>query len=65
MTMKIEKALANPDAGVRREAVYELGCMGGEEALTLLEKALVDPDDTVRRGAASALESVGGEEVQW
>lgn len=56
----IEKALADPDANVRREAVFALDRLGGDKSLALLGKALDDKDKQVRRVAAGATGRIGG-----
>jgi RNA polymerase sigma-70 factor (ECF subfamily) len=57
----IEKALANPDSLVRRNASFMLQCVRDEKTLPLIEKALADKDAKVRANAFAALGRAGGE----
>ena len=55
------RALADLDAGVRREAAWALGLRGAgsKDAVAALRKALDDPDYVVRTAAAAALRRAG------
>ncbi len=51
----LEKALRDPDSGVRRKVVFALGEMAAKKAVVPLLDVLHDPDIKVRMMAASAL----------
>lgn len=51
----LERALADPSAAVRREAVRATDALLGNEACAALARALDDPDRGVRTAAAEAL----------
>src|SRR5439155_22935303 len=58
----LQKALADPDAAVRQNAVWALGRVAakkGDDAVGSLCQALTDPDPLVRRDAALALGEFG------
>jgi len=55
----IEKAGSDPDAGVRRAAIYALGEMKDADAVELCTRRMKDPDETVRAAAATALARIG------
>ena len=49
----------DPDPGVRLEAAFRLGKLGGAAARPALTAALTDPDENVRRAAVAALKERG------
>ncbi len=51
--------LADADAKVREKAVWELGWLGGKDALVDLLKAAEDPDPVVRMAAVLSMSRVG------
>jgi len=53
-------ALGDPDAGVREEAVYALGKIGGPTAISLLRFALADQEAAVREAAVQILAELTG-----
>ncbi|MBV8758980.1 MAG: HEAT repeat domain-containing protein [Deltaproteobacteria bacterium] len=55
----IEKAATDPDAHVRRAAIYWLGALKDPDAVEVCTRHLKDPDETVRAAAASALAKIG------
>ncbi|MCI0342621.1 MAG: HEAT repeat domain-containing protein [Planctomycetales bacterium] len=58
-----ERRLADPDAGVRLDAILELAALPGREAGPALLKALADPDPFLRNVAAKALGKVESAEA--
>lgn len=57
--LKLETALLDPEAEVRRETVMTLAFLEGEVAMPLLEPLLEDPNHSVRSSTVSALGFIG------
>jgi HEAT repeat protein len=53
-----ERAVSDPDTGVRTQAIYALAATGALDAVPTLERAANDSDREVRRSAREALVSV-------
>lgn len=53
-------ALNDPDASVRREAVYSLADIGDTTDTAVIGQTLADPDPRVRKAAIEVLTSFGG-----
>ncbi|MFX1506726.1 MAG: HEAT repeat domain-containing protein [Promethearchaeota archaeon] len=56
---KLESALLDPEAEVRKETVMTLAFLEGEVAIPLLEPLLDDPNHSVRSNTISALGFIG------
>ncbi|MFX0208357.1 MAG: HEAT repeat domain-containing protein [Candidatus Hodarchaeota archaeon] len=57
--LKLESALLDPEAEVRKETVMTLAFLEGEVAIPLLEPLLDDPNHSVRSTTISALGFIG------
>jgi HEAT repeat protein len=55
----LSRDLESSDPAVRREAVWRLGDLGGDEAVALLIRAVGDPDRQVRLCAIQRLGEIG------
>lgn len=55
----LEKAAADPDARVRRAAIYWLGTLEDPDAVEVCTRHMKDPDESVRAAAATALARIG------